>query len=580
MDYGHVYTNKEISKLQHELDEIYKEAESDIRRKMDDFNRRYEAKEKIYAKQVEDGKISQEDFDAWKRGQVFQGEQWRAKHDQIIQTMHDTNRIATDMINGKTSNIFAVNANYMSYDIEHKAKVDFGFGIYDNATVTNLIKNDPHLLPEWKIDEQKDYIWNNKKVNRSVTQGIIQGESLDKIADRLCEKLVSTNENKMKTFARTAMTGAQNAGRMQSLRNAKNLGIDLQKEWMATLDAHTRDSHKGMDTEKANIDDTFSNGLMYPGDPRGAAKEVYNCRCTMVSDVKKYPAQYKRYDNIDGKPIENMSYRDWYKAKYGKELAIKKSEPQTVIGNFQSRLGAAKTVDEINALMNSQNWFRSGEFGWKSEADLTGCDLDSAKSIAASYEQIFEKYPTLVGKFDAPNAQPVNMGNNTYAWCYIRPYGKVQVNPKKYDNWSNVSAQYERDVRSGWHPYGTTAESIVTHEVGHAIDGLLAREGILGGVTSSGEYRYASSTLKNTIMNRAAKMNEDIAEYWNAKDWRGRADKYWQSNAVQEFVSEYATKNNREWFAECFAEYITSANPRIVAAEFGKELEKLLGKLK
>ena len=81
-------------------------------------------------------------------------------------------------------------------------------------------------------------------------------------------------------------------------------------------------------------------------------------------------------------------------------------------------------------------------------------------------------------------------------------------------------------------------------------------------------------------MKKAAEQDETIAEYWNAKDWNGKADKYQQSYAIEKSVSRYATKNNKEWFAECFAEYITSANPRLVASEFGKELEKLMEKLK
>ena len=112
----------------------------------------------------------------------------------------------------------------------------------------------------------------------------------------------------------------------------------------------------------------------------------------------------------------------------------------------------------------------------------------------------------------------------------------------------------------------------MVHELGHAVDGLLAREGILGGITSSGEYRYASSSLKTTIMKRSAKLDSEIGSWM-------RGDKWQQKYAVQRYVSTYASKNPQEWFAECFAEYLTSASPRTVATEFGKELEVLLGKL-
>ena len=256
------------------------------------------------------------------------------------------------------------------------------------------------------------------------------------------------------------------------------------------------------------------------------------------------------------------------------KLGKKGLDNAVIVKSFQSSLGLAKSVDEVNALMNNQGWFRDMGNGRISQADLTGCDLDSAKSIAAAYDQVFERYPQLKGLLDAPNAQPHRMKNNTYAWCYTRRNGMVQVNPNKYNNWAKLMKEYEDDVIMGFHPYGTTAESIVTHEIGHAIDGLLARKGILGGVTSSGEYRFASSSLKTTIMNRAAKINPEIAEEMKIDKWLK------DCGTVQHHVSRYATQNNREWFAECFAEYITSANPRTVATEFGKELEKLMVKLK
>lgn len=314
-DYGAVYTDKEIAKLDKQIQSIYKEAEKDINVKMKSFVAKSKAKEQKYQQQVKSGQMTQKEFDKWKAGQVFQGKQWQAKKDEILETIHNSNIIATKMINGESINVFATNANYMSYDLEHGIGVNFGFSLYDSNAVTNLIKNDPQLLPQWKINKPKDYKWSQKKLNRSITQGIIQGESLDKIANRLSDKLASTNASKMKTFARTAMTGAQNSGRQMQLENAKNLGIELMKEWMATLDAHTRDSHKDLDGEQVEVDKEFSNGLMYPGDPGGPPAETYNCRCTMVSDVKKYPSIYNRYDNITRDRIKNMSYRDWEKAK-------------------------------------------------------------------------------------------------------------------------------------------------------------------------------------------------------------------------------------------------------------------------
>lgn len=570
MDQGGRWTQYYVNRFAERIKDVYEEAEKDIEAKLQDFLKKYEAKEAIYSKQVAEGKITQEDFDSWKKGQVFQGKQWTAKKEQIAETLHDANVVSARILNGQKGNVFAINANYQAYLLEHGAGINFGFGLYDSATVVNLIQHDPQVLPFYTPKKNPDISWNMKGITRQVTLGIIEGESLDKIAKRISKETGSHNMNSMLTNARTGMTMAQNSGRQTRLREAERLGIKVHKEWLATLDGRTRWSHADLDGQKRPIDRPFEiDGMkiMYPGDPTAHPSLVYNCRCTLVGDLDDYPSEYERYDNIDGKPIKNMTYREWEKAK-GTQYS--KSRLATITPLNQVTIGACKTVEEVNKLLNDPDLWLSGS----GKPDLTGCDLDSAKSIAAAYEQIFDKYPQLKGKLAPPDAHPVKMKDSTYAWCYIKRDGRVQVNPKWYSDWSRVSRDYENDVLSGWHPYGTTAESIVTHEIGHAIDGLLAREGILGGVTASGEYRYASSSLKNTIMKRAAKIDKDIADELEIDRWL-------KDNAtVMHHVSEYASQNNQEWFAECFAEYITSANPRTVAKEFGKELEKLLGRLK
>ena len=61
------------------------------------------------------------------------------------------------------------------------------------------------------------------------------------------------------------------------------MGIEIQKEWVCTHDDRTRPSHLELDGERRDLDEEFSNGLQYPGDPDGDPSEVYNCRCTLVA---------------------------------------------------------------------------------------------------------------------------------------------------------------------------------------------------------------------------------------------------------------------------------------------------------
>lgn len=371
MDYGTWVTETRGKELEKRIREVYEEAAQDIEKKLDDFNKKYAVKEAKYAKQVQAGKITQKDFDAWKRGQVFQGKQWQAKKDQITNTLINANKVSVSLINGQTSGVFAANANYMAYALEHGAGVNFGFGLYDTNTVDRLLRDDPQMLPKWKIDEPKEYVWNQKKVNTQITQGIIQGEKLDEIAKRLGTNLASQNENLMKTFARTAMTGAQNEGRLGRLYEAERLGINVKKQWMATLDGRTRDSHADIDGESVPVRERFSNGCKCPGDPTGPAHEVYNCRCTMVYDLLDYPAEYQRYDNIDGKPIKNMTYRQWEKAKSGEPvytdfLGIRKSLGNDFVNAMETMLNFTPETDVKDLFYKYQNVLRV------SDTNLTG----------------------------------------------------------------------------------------------------------------------------------------------------------------------------------------------------------------
>ena len=54
------------------------------------------------------------------------------------------------------------------------------------------------------------------------------------------------------------------------------------KEWLATMDDRTRESHADLNGEVRELDKDFSNGLAYPGEPSGDPEEIINCRCTIL----------------------------------------------------------------------------------------------------------------------------------------------------------------------------------------------------------------------------------------------------------------------------------------------------------
>lgn len=392
-DKGSAYTDKELDKMEKKIQKIYAEAEKDIEKKIDEFGKKHLALSNKYSQMVDDGEMTHEQFSDWLDGQIFQEEQWFAKKDQIIKIMQNANKEAAKVVNGGTIDTFAENANWSHYEMEHGEGLNFGFGLYDAHTVTNLIKKDPQLLPKWKINEKKDYKWNAKKVDNAITQGIIQGEDLGQITKRLTTALSANNRNTMLTFARTAMTGAQNAGRNQALMDAKELGIDVVKVWMATLDDHTRASHQEMDGEEQKVGDLwhpfkFSNGCRFPGDPLGPPHEVYNCRCTLVSDVKDYPSDFQRYDNIDGVPVDSMTYEEW---KSHKQLSAEQAEQAEKLQEAQEKLQELqeKVQQEGADKVFSDIWYNQDVTyaDWEDKKDSIQAKKDYYNKKIAEYEQ-------------------------------------------------------------------------------------------------------------------------------------------------------------------------------------------------
>lgn len=110
------------------------------------------------------------------------------------------------------------------------------------------------------------------------------GDSIDQIADRIRSVYDSATDTRALRIARTEMIGANNYGTMEAMRQS---GRVESKQWIATPDGLTRDSHRRVDGEKRALGAPFSNGLQFPGDPAGPPEEVINCRCTFDEDFSE-----------------------------------------------------------------------------------------------------------------------------------------------------------------------------------------------------------------------------------------------------------------------------------------------------
>lgn len=333
-DYAHSLTDKELVLLELKIRHLYREAADDMSEKITEYFADFQNRDEKQKALVDAGKLSEQDYKLWRLAQIGRGKRMEALRDQLAQRMTDANEVAVAYINDFTPGIYTLNYNYAAYTIE-QVTGDVGFTLWDESTVRRLVVEHPISMPYYPvqraIDRKIDLAWGQKQITRQITTGILQGESVYKIADRLQKNIPEMNRVSAVRAARTATTSAQNGGRMESYAAAQKMGIKLRREWVATLDNLTRHAHAILDGQKTDIDKPFKVGgqeIMFPGDPHAHPSLVYNCRCTLVADVEGVDmsdAQRRARNPETGRNelISNMTYQEWeaWKKKSAKQSA-------------------------------------------------------------------------------------------------------------------------------------------------------------------------------------------------------------------------------------------------------------------
>lgn len=349
MNAGQLETEAELKRLEAELEKTYKQARDEIQKKLDDYLKKFKDQEKEWRKKLDSGEITEERFKKWYQGKVMNAKRWEAMRDTLAEDLTNVNVMANDLVRDSMLHTFAINHNYGTFEIEDGLSINTSYTLYNADTVANLIKNDPDILKRPSLDKNLDKRWNKKLFQSQITQGVLQGESIDNLAKRVALGTTKQDKNAAIRNARTSTTCAQNAGRTQSYQRAVNMGIELYQVWLAALDSRTRSSHRHMDGEKVKVvkgkQVKFSNGLRYPADPDGRAEEVWNCRCTLVTSFDEnedFTGIKERANKLDG-----QAYKEWKNEhKEGNKKGLFKSIEAQVGKDFTN--GMIKTLEKTS----------------------------------------------------------------------------------------------------------------------------------------------------------------------------------------------------------------------------------------
>jgi hypothetical protein len=346
---------------------------------------------------------------------------------------------------------------------------------------------------------------------------------------------------------------------MDACYKAKDKGADVVKQWDAALDSRTRESHVAVDGEIRELDEAFSNGLMFPGDPAGGAAEVVNCRCALLQRAKwaldeaelqtlQDRARYFGLDKAD-------TYDD-YKKKYLK-AAGELEQAKTTIDQDRVRQRREAWKQRQAAKQQAQNkpdfdsMDRKELVSWASEnlktsfGDVAGANTDYIREAVKVISNLEEK-----------------MGGQTIGGLSVKFGGLPSGILAKYDDQTNTvllkksgsikafaesrRKTNERALRKLGKNYHATEtfSGTIWHELGHAVD-MDTGQALSTALSATKELDmksikisvYAGNTMNVRVTRRSEAWAENFAAYMD-----GGANSKDVPPEIVQMIEDYFTK--------------------------------------
>lgn len=316
-DWAHGWTDEQIEGLKKRFRSVYAQAEREMSDKIGEWAKEYDKQNQEWWKLLESGEKTEEEYKAWLEEQVLKRDWMEGMAQQLSIDATRADEKCMQMVADEVPRVFGENANWEAFDISRATGLDLNFTIYNEDAVRQLILNVPGIVYLPQLDNAKDLLWNHQHFTSALAQSILQGETLPQAAKRL-SMVLGMDERASTRAARTAMTGAESAGRQHSMERAESMGIPLRKSWRAKLDGRTRQSHRELDGESVPVSGYFTWGginIDRPGDPTCPAHMIANCRCTLGNeiDLDNIPPRVVRRTS---KLPKGVSYEDWKSGTY------------------------------------------------------------------------------------------------------------------------------------------------------------------------------------------------------------------------------------------------------------------------
>ncbi len=366
-------------------------------------------------------------------------------------------------------------------------------------------------------------------------QQVVQAVQLDsKISKGLYTRLGEDIKSLKKTISRQISRGL--AGGMSYGEIARNIA---------------NSSRTGYNNgEIKDLDEPFSNGLMYPGDPDGRAAEVVNCRCALA-EVADWALDEKELERLKANAeFFGLDKSDSF-AEYKQKYLQKAAEIQNLQNKIKNDILSVEDVQDFAGLSD----YMQRKYGITIDKSVESLDFESIKEGTLGIEKVMNEFPQAGNSFKKISTSK----NGVMCAGYD---GTINFNPSYYaDRKKAVFASQS----TGFHPKGNNVISTGSHEAGHILEKALIDKNTGGDIM--GKIAWRDCTYAKAVVSDACKAAKKTP-----------AGKGKRNRELIGDISGYAKTNSSETVAEAVADYIINGeNASILSRMIWEILKKELG---
>lgn len=228
----------------------------------------------------------------WRQGFINELMRKEGVIENITKVLQDAGAALAPDIKQELAEIYRLNAAYTANTVTgaaNKANIRATFNIPTTKQAMIALEDERPVMSKIAFNSLQDANALVHRLQNEMAQFIALGENQNEFIKRI-QNVMQDGQKRAKRIAQTEGTRVQSQARHNTIHEAAQMGINVQKRWSTRM-VNSRESHVVLNGKVVGADEKFKTitgyELAYPGDPSAPAAEVINCYCVLVPVVEK-----------------------------------------------------------------------------------------------------------------------------------------------------------------------------------------------------------------------------------------------------------------------------------------------------